>query len=63
MAQKRSPHVAILLRLDPVEVAALDDTARELCLSRTALIRLMVRHARFLTVSMPPITRDSPHGE
>ncbi len=53
--QTRRPHVAKLLRLTLAEAAILTDAAEELGISETDLLRMLVRHAKFITVSVPPI--------
>lgn len=51
----RRPRVAKILRMTPEEAATLRETACDLGLTTTAVLRLLVRNARFLVVSIPPI--------
>lgn len=54
----RRHSIQLVLRLLPEEAETLEDTARELGLTTTQLLRLLVRNASFLTVSFPPIAPD-----
>lgn len=55
MPDNRRPRVAKILRMTPEEAETLREAAHDLGLTTTALLRLMIRNARFLVVSIPPI--------
>lgn len=55
MTRHRGYTVTKMLRLTPDEAALLRETARELGMPEAALLRLLIRNARFLVVSIPPI--------
>ncbi len=51
---------AMTIRFTDAELESLDDAAQALGVTRTTLIRMMARNARFLAVAVPPV---QPAGE
>ena len=62
MARRRHSQ-AVHIRLTEAEVALLDEAAADLGVTRAALLRMMIRNARFLAVSVPPVSREESDGD
>jgi len=59
---KRKPvrrHTEVFfLRLTPTEAETLREAAADMGLTPQALVRMMIRNAKFLTVSVPPVGHE-----
>ena len=55
MPENRCLHFAKVVRMTLEEEATLREVADALGLTTTGVIRLLIRNARFLAVSLPPI--------